>query len=415
MRDLALLLIMFGLAALALWRPWLGAVGLAVMGAMHPQSYGSENLAQLPLFKMLFIVTIVGAALQFWHDRRWPAIYWDWRFAVVALLLLDFFLTAAYGLLPLTSRGRLWEFVLLLLSLIPLLVLVDTREKLSTLIVAVALGIAMVALKGGYWAVMTGFQDRVYGPPGSQIGGNNEFAVALAMAIPLLVFWLHQVTDRPVRLAIRGLIVLCYIAALTSWSRGGLVTLAAMTTLLILHSRQKYLAIPFLALGIVLAFANLPQQWQERMGTLASYQHDQSFQGRVWAWDRGLDYLRADPLTGVGMDGWKQVNINEERETPGALAWHSAYLQILVEHGIPGFVLWAVLLFGSLVSLTLLQWRGKVRRSSWAADAGALLRATLVAYAVGGFALSTAYWELLYMLIALAIVASRVALTEAGR
>ncbi len=217
------------------------------------------------------------------------------------------------------------------------------------------------------------------------------------------------------RLAIRGLIVLCYIAALTSWSRGGLVTLAAMTTLLILHSRQKYLAIPFLALGIVLAFANLPQQWQERMGTLASYQHDQSFQGRVWAWDRGLDYLRADPLTGVGMDGWKQVNINEERETPGALAWHSAYLQILVEHGIPGFVLWAVLLFGSLVSLTLLQWRGKVRRSSWAADAGALLRATLVAYAVGGFALSTAYWELLYMLIALAIVASRVALTEAGR
>ncbi len=122
-------------------------------------------------------------------------IYWDWRFAVLALLLLDFS-SRRVRPVALTSRGRLLEFVLLLLSLIPCWCL-SIRGKIVHLIVAVALGIAMVALKGGYWAVMTGFQDRVYGPPGSQIGGNNEFAVALAMAIPLLVFWLRQVTDGP--------------------------------------------------------------------------------------------------------------------------------------------------------------------------------------------------------------------------
>ncbi len=412
MRDIALLLILLGLVSLAWWRPWLGVVGLAVMSAMHPQAYGSPHLDQVPMFKILFMVTCAAAALQFWRERRWPAVFWDWRFAVVALLGLDFYLTALFGLLPFTSRDRLYELMLLILPWVPMLLLIDTREKLTTLMVATAFSVAVVALKGGFWAVMTGFQDRVYGPPGSQIGGNNEFAVALAMVIPLLVFWLRQVRDRRVHLAIMGLVVLCYIAALTSWSRGGLVTLAAMTTLLIWHSRRKYLAIPFLAAGVALAFVNLPEKWHERMGTLASYQEDRSFQGRVWAWERGLEYVRADPFTGVGLDGWKEVNVKLTKDMPSALDWHSAYLEILVEHGVPGFILWALLLFGTLASLSLLIRRGRRRHAPWARDAGAMLRASLAAYAVGGITLGTAYWELFYLFLAFAILAGRLSAKE---
>jgi len=412
MRDLALFLILLGLISLAWWRPWLGVVGLAVMSAMHPQVYGSPNLAQVPMFKILFIVTCAAAALQFWRERRWPVVFWDWRFAVLVLLGLDFILTSVFALLPFTARDRLFEVALLVLPWVPMLLLIDTREKLTCLMVATALSIALVALKGGFWAVMTGFQDRVYGPPGSQIGGNNEFAVALAMAIPLLVFWLRQVRDRPVRLAIMGLIVLCYIAALTSWSRGGLVTLAVMTTLLVWHSRRKYLAIPLLAVGIIAAFVNLPEKWHERMGTLATYEQDQSFQGRVWAWQRGMEYVRTDPLTGVGLDGWKEVNL-KVTDPPSALDWHSAYLETLVEHGLPGLALWLTLLFGTLASLTLLIRQGQRMRSPWVGDAGAMLRASLAAYALGGLSLGIAYWELFYLLLCLAVLSRRLSIAEA--
>ena len=415
MRDVALLLILFGLAALAWWRPWLGAVGLAVLGAMQPQAYGASWMGQFPVYKLLFLVTCAAAAAQFWREKRRPALFWDWRFALVALLAIDFYLTAVYGLLPYTSRDRWFEVMKLFLPWIPLFLLIDTREKLTVLIAATALCLALVAFKGGYWAVMTGFQDRVYGPPDSQIGGNNEFAVALAMTIPLLVFWRRQVRDRALRAFIVGLIVLCFIAALTSWSRGGLVALAAMTTLLVWHSRRKYLALPFLAVGVALAFVNLPEKWHERMGTLASYEQDQSFQGRVWAWERGLAYVRADPLTGVGLDGWKEVNVNVTRETPTALDWHSAYVEILVEHGVPGFILWMSLLLGTLASLTALIWRGARTGVAWARDAGAMLRASLVAYAVGGLTLGTAYWALLYLLLAFAILAGRLGAVEAPR
>lgn len=81
MRDLALLLILLGLVVLAWWWPWLGVVGLAVMSAMHPQAYGSPWLAQVPTFKILFLVTCAAAAYQFWRERRWPALFWDWRLA----------------------------------------------------------------------------------------------------------------------------------------------------------------------------------------------------------------------------------------------------------------------------------------------------------------------------------------------
>lgn len=414
MRDLAILLILCGLAWAAWLRPWLGVLGLAVLSTLHPQAYASPHIGQVPMYKTLFLVTCAAAALHFWRERRWPTLFWDWRFAVVALLALDFYLTAMFGLLPFTSRDRWFEIMLLLLPWIPLFLLIDTREKLTAVMIATALSIALVALKGGFWALMTGFQDRVYGPPGSQIGGNNEFSVALAMAIPLLVFWLRQVQDRALHLVIVASIVLCFIAALTSWSRGGLVTLAAMTTLLIWHSKRKFLALPILVIGMGIAFVNLPEKWHERMGTLATYEQDQSFQGRVWAWERGMAFVRSDPLTGVGLDGWKEVNLSLTRETPAALDWHSAYVEILVEHGIPGFVLWATLLFGSLVSLSWLVRQGRLKGSAWTFDASAMLRASLVAYAVGGLTLGTAYWELLYLFLAFAILVSRLSETDAA-
>ena len=136
--------------------------------------------------------------------------------------------------------------------------LTDSRDKLRYLTVATATGVALVALKGGYWAVMTGFADRVYGPTGSQIGGNNEFSVALAMTIPLLVLWLRQTAVRPLRWIIGGTIALCYVAALTSWSRGGLLTLAAMSSLLIWHSKHKPLAVLLLAAGMAVALVTCP-------------------------------------------------------------------------------------------------------------------------------------------------------------
>lgn len=408
MRDMALLTILAGLCWLALLRPWLGVVGLALLGSMHPQSYGGELMLRFPVFKVLFLVTCLAVLVDYWRTRKWPKVYWDWRLVALCLLFADFVMTTQLALLPDTARGRLLEVSALVPPLLLMLWLIDTREKLHYLIVATAAGIALAALKGGYWAVMTGFGDRVYGPPNSQIGGNNEFAVALAMIIPLLVLWLRQTSDAALRRAIVVAVTLCYIAALTSWSRGGLVSLSVMSAMLVWHSKHKFLAITLVALGVVLALVNLPEQWLARMETLSTYQLDLSFQGRQEAWKQGLLYLQSNPWTGSGFEGWRAITARfYGAGDPGVRGWHSAYVEVVVEHGIPGLLLWGTLLIGTIISLTFMIRRGKRSGESWIVDHGAMLRASLVAYGVGGITLGIAYWELMFQILAYSVIALR--------
>ena len=85
------------------------------------------------------------------------------------------------------------------------------------------------------------------------------------------------------------------------------------------------------------------------------------------------------------------------------------------EHGLVGLALWCALLFGTLARplgdrlAAIAQ-----RRAGWLVDQAAMLRASLAAYAVGSAFLSIAYWELLYLLLALGILTRRMARLEAS-
>ena len=410
MRDITLVIMLLTLAWMAWRQPWVGVLGLVIISTLHPQAYAGEWMRTFPLYKALFLITSAAMAADAWREHSLPRLVWDWRLPVLGLLFLDFIITTYYALLPDTAMQTLLQVGTLLPTLLLIVLLIDSREKFHALIVTCSAAIALIALKGGYWAVMTGFQDRVYGPPSSQIGGNNEFAVALVMTIPLLVLWLRWAKDRSLRIVIMAAIALCYVAALTSWSRGGLVSLAVMTALLIWHSQRKWLAIPLLALGIILAFVSLPETWFGRMQTISTYDQDQSFQGREEVWRKGLAYLRIDPWTGSGFEGWRSISAEFHGDgAPGNRDWHSAYVEMAVEHGLPGFLLWGALLFGSLLNLSWLIHRGRSLNERWLADSGAMLRAALLAYAVGGLTLGISYWELFYLWLAMAMVASRLA------
>lgn len=408
MRDLALLLILLGLGALAWWRPWLGVLGMAFLGGMVPQAYSQGFMAQFPVFMALFVVTAL-AALRDWArglsrpslSFSWlrglapPHLSFDWRMALLLALWAWFYVTTTQALNPWAAWPKLWEVFKLLPPLLLAWWLIDSREKLLALNIAMALAVAMVVLKGGYWAVMTGFQDRVYGPPGSQYGDNNEFAVLTAMSIPLLVLWYREISHRGARMALAGLIALSFVSALSSWSRGGLLSLGVVTLLLIWHSRRKWLALPLLALGVGLMFVNLPDAWFARMGALGAGEFDASAQSRLAVWKLGWAHALERPWFGGGFQGWIYLSL----PTGGHLDWHSAYIEIAAEHGLLGLGLWLLLLLGSMAALTRLIWHGRGWKLPWLEPHAAMLRASLAAYLVGSAFLGIAYWNLLYLFI----------------
>jgi probable O-glycosylation ligase (exosortase A-associated) len=411
-RDIALLVMLLALGWASFRRPWVGLLALVFVGVMHPQGYVSGFMQGFPAYFALLVVVALSAGWQLFRGRAWPQLFWDWRLAGLVLLWGQFVLTTALGINPWAGWPRLMEVSKTLPLILLVLLLIDTRVKLYWLLMTVGLSLAAVILKGGYWAFITGFHDRVYGPPGSQYAGNNEFAVATAMAIPLLALWYRETDSKALRWIVAILIALGFASALSSWSRGGLLSISVVALLLVWHSRRKWLAIPLLLMVVGLAVVGLSDEWIARMQTMAAPELEASAATRLELWRLGWDYALQHPWFGGGFGGWIYLTL----PVGASRAWHSAYIEIVAEHGFPGLVLWGSLVFGSAVSLTLLIARNRRWQLPGLTDQAAMLRASLAAYLVGAAFLSIAYWELLYLLLACTILISRFAKAErAGR
>jgi putative inorganic carbon (HCO3(-)) transporter len=407
MRDLALILMFLGFAWLAWTIPWVGALVMMVLAFMHPQGYADGGMHDVPFYLAMFGMVSLGTLVRYVRDRRIPCLPLDWRLFAIAALWSWFLVTTYYSLAPWAAWDKFREVLKILPTLLLVLLLIDTREKLKYLLITIALAVLLVALKGGYWAVMTGFNDRVYGPPGSPYHDNNAFAVIVAMVIPLLVLWLHESRDRALRVMLIAGIALCYGSIISSWSRGGMLTLGVVTLLLVLASRRKLLVLPLLVLMGTIFFVQLPETWFGRMETFHALQQDQSAQGRLTVWRVGLDNAMQYPVMGTGFDAWPGLTLGL-----GDLDWHSMYVEILVEHGFIGLALWALLLFGSLMHLSWLGWVADRVRHPWLGHHAAMLRASLAAYAVGGATLGITYWEQAYILIAATAILSKIGRVE---
>src|SRR4030066_1425308 len=107
MRDYALLVILVSLVFLALYRPWLGVLGLAVLGFMHPQGYGESFIKTFPAYLVLFAATGIGYLAEQFRLKSWPRFHWDWRLGGLILLWGWFVVSTHYALAPFAARGKL--------------------------------------------------------------------------------------------------------------------------------------------------------------------------------------------------------------------------------------------------------------------------------------------------------------------
>jgi probable O-glycosylation ligase (exosortase A-associated) len=282
--------------------------------------------------------------------------------------------------------------------------LINSREKLFYLIITIAASFGILAAKGGFWAILTGFAYRVYGPNGTAYADNNHFAIAVLMNVPLLVLWLRQTPNKWIRYALMVAIFLSVTAAVSSWSRGAMLTLGVIGLVLIWHSKRKYLAIPVLIAGAYWTVTQLPEQWFERMHTIQTYEEDGSAMSRLEVWGDGFDFALSHPFLGAGFEGWRYVTRSD---------WHSSYIEIMAEHGLIAFSMWTSLLFGTILGLTLLPRRSRgVPGMEWVANWSYMLRAALIAYAAGTVFVGVAYWDFFYHLVFVSVLLKKFALEE---
>jgi probable O-glycosylation ligase (exosortase A-associated) len=197
--------------------------------------------------------------------------------------------------------------------------------------------------------------------------------------------------------------VLSFLAILGSYSRGAFVALVALGMVWWLRSRNKLLYLIFAAFLALPAFEFMPQSYYDRLSTIDDASSDGSFQGRVTAWNVAFDYARDHFPIGAGLDGPQNPQVyNHYFPTQPYRAAHSIYFQVLGDNGFAGLAIYLVLLALVFVNCSRARRAARDRPEfSWARDLATAIQLSMVAFCVGGAALSLAYSDFLFIWAAL--------------
>jgi probable O-glycosylation ligase (exosortase A-associated) len=236
------------------------------------------------------------------------------------------------------------------------------------------------------------------GPPGSFIGDRNTLALAINMTLPLMRYLQLRADNRWVRQGLTVAMILSAFGVVGTLSRGGLLGLLAMSSVLLLKTRRSLLIGFFIAFIGLVIFSMMPESWKERMNTMLNpevSQTDASAHGRVEAWKFGYHKALERPITGGGFN----IYIAEHNRDV-----HSIWFEILGEQGFVGLALYLLIwLMAWRTALWIIK-NAKKKETEWMGDLAAMLQASMTGYAVAGSFLGLAYFDLFYQLLAILIL-----------
>jgi O-antigen ligase len=193
------------------------------------------------------------------------------------------------------------------------------------------------------------------------IGDPNELAAVLIPALAFALFLLMVETRALLRWLLLAASFICAIALFRTESRGGLIGLAAMLLASLVLSgpvRARVMTMVLAISGFALAYFTLiaPPQALARVTALSAG----GGTGRSDLWAVALDVFRAHPLFGIGAGNFPLIepsyafhNRNLPRfdlvvDTPKVV--HNTYLNVLVELGVVGFILFALVIVGAFAA-----------------------------------------------------------------
>ena len=402
MRDLLVVTIVALGALAALRRPWIGVMLWTWLSIMNPHRYAWGWSYDAPLAAIAAGATLLGVV--FTRDRASPfksgAVVW------LTLFMLWITLSWLFGLDPSGDYPQ-WDKVIKIdFMILVALALLHTKQHIFALAWVVAGSLALLGAKGGIFTLLTGGNYRVWGPPGSFIADNNEFALALVMTIPLLRFLQLQLKRFWAVHGMTALMILCAAASLGSYSRGALLGIAAMSVLLWWRGKRRVAGGFLMLIAAVALIAFMPDEWTHRMSSISDYEEDRSALGRISAWWNAWNLAFHYPF-GVGFNAARPELFERYSPYPDFVhAAHSIYFQVLGNHGFVGLALF--------LGIWIATWRtaGWLRRvggdtpdGKWCAELGAMCQVSLLGYAVGGAFLSLSYFDLPYNIMVLVVLA----------
>jgi len=401
MRDILVTLIVFASLPFIIKNPVNGVLMWIWISVMNPHTQGWGFATTFPFAQIIAVTTLFSLVTS-----RMPKMPPSSAVTIALLALVTWMnITTLFAIFPAASLAQLSKVMKIMLMSLVAMAIIRDREDIHKMIWMLVISLGFYGVKGGLFTIRGGGNFRVWGPTGTFIGGNNEIALALVIVIPLMRYLQQSCDQRWLKHALSAAMLLSALAALGSYSRGALLAIAAMMSLMWLKSQRKMLGGLLIVLLTPLALLFMPDQWSERMDSIGNYQADTSAMGRINAWYMAYN-LAKDRFFGGGFEVAEPLVFSLYAPDPTDVhAAHSIYFQALGEHGFIGL--------GLYLLLGILTWRSAawvVRNSHhdlelrWAGNLARMIQASLIGFAVGGAFLSLLYFDVPYYLMA-AVVA----------
>ena len=401
MRDiLVIAIVMFGCLTALRW-PWIGVMLWTWLSIMNPHRYTYGLAYSAPLAAVAAACVMLGVLMSRQRESPFKASPVTWFTLFVVWITLSWLA----GIDP-EGDYEQWKKVMKIdIMIIVALMVLHSKQHIFALMWVCAGSLALLGIKGGIFTLGSGGVFRVWGPPGSFIEDNNEFALALVMTIPLLRFLQLQLRNVLARHALTGAMLLCAASALGSQSRGALLAISGMLVFLWWNGKNK------LGIGLLIVLAAIPllmfmpDSWMERMSTIGTYEADRSALGRISAWWSAWNSAFHYPF-GVGFNSARPELFALYSPYPEFVhAAHSIYFQVLGNHGFVGLLLFLGIFVTTWRSAGWLRkHKSLVPEARWCGDLGSMCQVALAGYAVGGAFLSLAYFDLPYNIMVMIVL-----------
>lgn len=321
------------------WTAWVFACTVPMLNTVALPGVGTVSRAAGVTFAGAGAIALLAASdRRRLHDAHW-----------LALALLGWSaLSVTWSVDPGATQRTAFTLAQVVLAFVLVWEFCPTRGGIRGLLRAFVVGAMTLAVQ-----LLDGAFTTVEDPTRYSVGDAHPNSLAFVVSLALPMAWYLAVTSssRLERVVMRLVPVVGIVTIVLTASRSAL--LVAGAALLIVpatagqvRARGRLVGMVAVVVGVVLALALAPAKPLDRLGTTTQEVESADLSGRGALWEASAHVLARAPYLGVGLGATSTMLEREIGEDRGA---HNTFLAVAVEVGVPGLLLFLLLLVASLL------------------------------------------------------------------
>lgn len=374
-----------------------------------------EFVSLIEAIKVTKVSIILAFIASFFESFERRIVWKDYSFLcflglqILAVALLPFSMWRANSLDFLATSY--WKTFIAFYLLV---IVINCYKRFNIIINSIFLSIGIVAFRAiqafynHQFVIDSDGSRRVVGVSTLSSSNPNDIALTFAMIIPLGLSLISNSNGILKKIYFTVITVIICIALIYTGSRGGYLGFAVgviVFYILKYKNNKMKLFLSICMLGLIISLL-LPQEYKSRFLSsfdTTDYSYADQSAGRLAIWQRGLQSLTSRPF-GVGINN-SYLAEGEQKNIQGLSGrWnviHNSYIQVGVDLGVTGLLLYLLFIFSGLVNVNIIVKAAKSIKDYKSVNYAYAFAGSISSFMVSSLFLSQAYYWNHYILIAL--------------